>query len=619
MINPLRSSRKPTRAAARAEANPSSLIETLESRILLSESAGAQLSLLSTTGSGAGTVYHYSVTVNDTGTTNIGTFWFGWVPGQDFLGSVPTNISNPPGWTSTVTGSGNHVDGSAIEWSTSSNAITPGQSLGGFNFSSTDSPTVLAGNSPDFPGTPAMTATVYSGGAFSDAGFQLVVAPAATTAASRTTLVSSSPSVAAGNSVTITAVVSPASGMGVVPTGSVVFSQDGNSLGSVNLQPDGTAALITSALPVGTDHITATYGGDSNYTSSASSALTQTVTPPPNAVATTTTLLSSSPAAAFGSAVQFTATVAPAIPGATPTGTVTFSQDGNALGTAPVQSDGTATFSTSTLPLGSDSIVATYSGNGAYAVSASGPLAQTITQPPTLLPTITKSKLPTAVVSGTALRGTVTINISNASGALVKGKATLAIYASTTGGIDGSSILLGQVPKSLKVSTAKALAETINIKAASLPAGSYMLFARVTDPTGNVNDSAAGQSLTVAAPFITLSETLSKNTLPTTGITAGGKARGSATLNITNGGNIPTPGTTTLTLFATTDGEVDGSAVQIASLGEKLRLKPGKSARVTLPLKTLPALPAATYTLVLQVLDPSGQPSSLTIGTLTIT
>ena len=38
------------------------------------------------------------------------------------------------------TGSGNTFDGSAIEWVAGSNKITPGQSLSGFSFTSTDSP-----------------------------------------------------------------------------------------------------------------------------------------------------------------------------------------------------------------------------------------------------------------------------------------------------------------------------------------------------------------------------------------------------------------------------------------------------------------------------------------------
>ena len=76
-------------------------IESLEPRTLLSVSASAQLALISTD-TGATPVYHYSVTVTDTGTTNVGTFWMGWIPGEDFLPSIPSSPPpTPAGWSHT--------------------------------------------------------------------------------------------------------------------------------------------------------------------------------------------------------------------------------------------------------------------------------------------------------------------------------------------------------------------------------------------------------------------------------------------------------------------------------------------------------------------------------------
>jgi len=227
-------------------------IEPLESRTMLSESAAAQISLVSTSGTGANTVYHYDINVTDTGTTNIGTFWFAWVPGADFLPSVPSAVSNPTGWGNTLTGSENSTDGTAIEWVATSHAITPGNSLGGFDFTTTDSPAVLAGMSPSHPTEATTISFVYGGQPFSDAGFQLLATPPATTVASKTSLVSSAPSATSGTPVTFTATVAAASGSGPTPTGTVSFSQDGNALGTANLGSNGTAALTVSTLPVGT-------------------------------------------------------------------------------------------------------------------------------------------------------------------------------------------------------------------------------------------------------------------------------------------------------------------------------------------------------------------------------
>lgn len=120
-----------------------------------------------------GSVYSYTISVNNTGTTPIGTLWFAWIPGQNYLTSTPIAITSPAGWTSSVIGSGANQ---SIRWTTSSltQDIDAGGSLAGFSFTSAMSPTQLAGNSPSFPGTPVTTSFFYSGGAFSDAGFRFV-------------------------------------------------------------------------------------------------------------------------------------------------------------------------------------------------------------------------------------------------------------------------------------------------------------------------------------------------------------------------------------------------------------------------------------------------------------
>jgi hypothetical protein len=51
----------------------SSIVESLEPRLLMSESATAQISLVSTTGSSGSLSYNYGITLKNTGTTDIGT------------------------------------------------------------------------------------------------------------------------------------------------------------------------------------------------------------------------------------------------------------------------------------------------------------------------------------------------------------------------------------------------------------------------------------------------------------------------------------------------------------------------------------------------------------------
>ena len=131
-------------------------------------SATETVTLVSSTAS----TYTYAVTLNNTGTTTIGTSWFAWLPGEDFMPSVPTAITSPAGWQSLVTS----TIGNAIQWkaTTSASYLGVGGTLAGFGFTSADSPAVLAGNAPGYVNTPTTTTEIYSGAPFSDGGFVLV-------------------------------------------------------------------------------------------------------------------------------------------------------------------------------------------------------------------------------------------------------------------------------------------------------------------------------------------------------------------------------------------------------------------------------------------------------------
>jgi uncharacterized protein YjbI with pentapeptide repeats len=99
-------------------------------------------------------------------------------------------------------------------------------------------------------------------------------------AASSVTLAPTSPSTQ-GQNVTFTAVVAPTPPGGGTPTGTVAFSDGGTSLGTAQLSVAGgnvQATFSTSHLATGAHTITASYGGDANFlTSAASAAVTQYV------------------------------------------------------------------------------------------------------------------------------------------------------------------------------------------------------------------------------------------------------------------------------------------------------------------------------------------------------
>jgi hypothetical protein len=126
-------------------------------------------------GTASGGGFHYTLTLNNSSgsTTNIETFWFGWVPGLDFMAVSPTSIVTPAGWTNQVThvGSG---DGFAIQFVTSTAPLAPGGSLT-FTFTSTSSPTTMAGDSPFHATFPVGTSFVYSGPPETGASDQFIV------------------------------------------------------------------------------------------------------------------------------------------------------------------------------------------------------------------------------------------------------------------------------------------------------------------------------------------------------------------------------------------------------------------------------------------------------------
>ncbi len=92
---------------------------------------------------------------------------------------------------------------------------------------------------------------------------------------------------------------------------------------------------------------------------------------------TTTTLATSGSPAVAGTNVTFTATVT----GTNPTGSVTFVSDGSALCSGVTLVSGAASCSTSSLSVGTHSIVASYGGDANNAGSSSATLSQVITAP----------------------------------------------------------------------------------------------------------------------------------------------------------------------------------------------------------------------------------------------
>lgn len=173
-----------------------------------------------------------------------------------------------------------------------------------------------------------------------------------------------------GYVVNLSAVVTP------TPSGppplTVTFKNGNNVIATVPLTGN-TASVSNVVVAAGSNVLTATFSGNALYLGSTGSA-----TYTPGKYSTTTTLATSSATAAVGVPVTFTATTTS--PNGMPEGTVVFFRNGSAISGAVALVNGRATFTTSTLPVGANTMTAVYSGNAAYSTSDnnSNPITQTI-------------------------------------------------------------------------------------------------------------------------------------------------------------------------------------------------------------------------------------------------
>jgi hypothetical protein len=203
--------------------------------------------------------------------------------------------------------------------------------------------------------------------------------------------VTSSPSSSNVNdSVTFTAQLAGATMTPVVPSGTVSFTVNGNSSPDCppkTVDASGKATCTTSRLVSPSDTIAANYTGDANFTVAAAGTATQTVSK-----ATPIVALSSSGPSTVNNSVTLTATLSGAVTPVAPTGTISFTSNGNPIAGCFAQTvDATshvATCSTSSLIAGSDSIGATYAGDSNFATSGATPISQSVSKQ---TPTVTVS------------------------------------------------------------------------------------------------------------------------------------------------------------------------------------------------------------------------------------
>ena len=133
------------------------------------------------------------------------------------------------------------------------------------NFHVDSGPATISGNVLTITGAGTVVAEVDSVANATYAASSATSSITVMQAASQLALTASSTEAPAGSSVTLTATATSSSG---TPTGTVTFLSGGTTLGTGTLNAQGVATLAVTTLPVGSNTITATYPGDTNFSGS---------------------------------------------------------------------------------------------------------------------------------------------------------------------------------------------------------------------------------------------------------------------------------------------------------------------------------------------------------------
>lgn len=252
-----------------------------------------------------------------------------------------------------------------------------------------------------------------------------------------------------GQTVILTAALQTASGA-PQPTGAVQFADGARVLGGVALS-GGKASLSTTFLVAGSHTVTATYGGDTNY-SAASATLNETVNP----LNGTLTLTPTPTVSTFGQTVTLNAQLSAPAGGsgiASPTGTIQILEGPVSLASLNVSSTGASTTISNFSP-GTHSLSASYSGdsnwlavNSAVVVLVVGPA-----------PTITTLSSPPASASDTQMTLTATVTSVNTVPLAPSG--TVQFVDQNTGAVLANIPLAGRTATATVAVTADAIVAT---------------------------------------------------------------------------------------------------------------------------------------------------------------
>jgi hypothetical protein len=232
-----------------------------------------------------------------------------------------------------------------------------------------------------------------------------------------------------------------------------------------------------------------------------------------NTVGTNMTFVAAPGNPSYGAPVTLTATIAPSVPGTgTLTGTITFENGSTVIGSPMIVSNGAASIMTSTLPVGTDSVNAIYSGNfPARSMSSSVTVSQAGTT--TFL----------AALTPVSVGQTVTFTATVCPGAGCPASATPPSGSVTF--LDGATAVGTGTVNSSGMATSAAI---------TLAAGTHSITASYPGDTSYVASvSPAGSQVVNALPVPAF--TLAASALSPSSVTAGTSSTSTITITATGG------------------------------------------------------------------------------------
>ena len=318
-------------------------------------------------------------------------------------------------------------------------------------------------------------------------------------------------SITHGQSVAVTSSVTGADGP---PSGNIALVDSLSPATQVNSEgiasfpvTGGAASGATNSLPGGSYQVSAHYGGSSVYAQSDSNAISVTVAPESSTTAITK-VIATDPATGKSSATLYYGfnyaidaepygnSASASKPNGPATGTITFKNGSTSLGTIPLDAQGIAEVTTSLLPGGVDSLIASFPGDSSFLASTSA------VYPLTIVPAVTTS---IASLDYSTNPTSLSVSLSTDSlGVAPTGSVTFMNGSSTM----GTASLAGVASKGSTPASG-----TATFSYSSLPAGAYNITAVYSGDSNYAGSSASPIAVTTSRVSTPVVVTLSASVI----------------------------------------------------------------------------------------------------------